>query len=248
MTTTSIQWAETDPGRVWRSLDGRYAIVANTLPETPPRAVYQARRIDEAMARAYPTRQDLGVLLDESPWCWNTENSVHSAQAVIERHAYTVEHFTRVPKDHPAVALSHFSHVEQGALAVVWKNGELVAQVLGMTLHDRDEGFVPAPWTEINLTELGLVPRDGIEVATTTDHGPEPCGNCSVRVGHPHAEGCSVAKCLVTGQQRLLCTYFGGSPTAGVEAVMTGSQDDFERYFKAPTGHDCGRDVWHGED
>ena len=36
---TELQWIETDPGTIWRTLDGRYAIHAVTLPETPPRTV-----------------------------------------------------------------------------------------------------------------------------------------------------------------------------------------------------------------
>ena len=78
MATSTLTWMETDPGRVWRSTDGRYAIVAQVLPENPPRTVYQARKIDQETARAYPTRGDLGYLLEETPWCWCAENSVHS--------------------------------------------------------------------------------------------------------------------------------------------------------------------------
>jgi len=58
---------------------------------------------------------------------------------------------------------------------------------------------------------------------------------------------CEIALCQVTGQQRLLCHYFGGSPAAGVEALTTGKQDEFEAYFKTPTGHDCGQDLWQGQ-
>jgi hypothetical protein len=246
MSDEPISWMETDPGHVWRSIDGRYAIVAHDLPENPPKTVYQARKIDPAMARAYPKRGHLGHLLEESLWCWNAENKVHSAQAIIERDAYTTEHFRRVPKDYPAVTLDRFSNITEGALAIVWKDGALVAQVLGMTLHDRGTGFVPDPWIEVDLTELGLVPHGNTELATTTDHGPPPCGNCGVKVGKPHDPVCSFATCQVTGKQRLLCSYFGGSPVAGFEAVQTNSQDEFERYFKTPTGHDCGTDIWTG--
>jgi hypothetical protein len=53
------------------------------------------------------------------------------------------------------------------------------------------------------------------------------CPDCDVAVGEPHIDngvdgGCDVARCLVTGLQRLTC----GLDHAG--------------------DHDCGRDVWTG--
>lgn len=250
MATTTMSWAETDRGRVWRSLDGRYAIVAHTLPEHPPRTVFQARKIDPAMAVAYPHRGDLGYLLEESPWGWNTENSVHSAEAVCERDAFRMAHDSSVPEDHPAVALSRFywpisNGTERAALAVAWRDGHLVAQVLGMSRRD-DTGYTVAPWTEIDLTELGLHAGE-TALSTTTDHGPAPCHNCGAKVGQPHGRRCPTARCEVTGEQRLLCDYFGGSPVAGVEAVTTGNQGEFDEFFKTPTGHDCGQDLHRAE-
>lgn len=44
----------------------------------------------------------------------------------------------------------------------------------------------------------------------------EPCHDCSVAAGEAHLDGCDVARCLVTGLQRLSC------------------MED----------HDCGCDVW----
>lgn len=248
MTAETLTWLETDPDQVWRSTCGRYAIVAHTLPENPPRRQFQARRIDDAMAAAYPERGDLGYLIEESPWCWNRENSVHSAQAVCERHAYAASQDRQFPEDFPAVALERFGPGYGEALAIVQEeDGRVVARLLHMALETREEGFVPRPFQEIDLTALGLVPGEGVQLATTTDHGPGPCGNCGVKVGQPHLRSCSFAKCQVTGQQRLLCTYFGGSPVAGMEAVATRSQEEFERYFKTPPGHDCGQDIWRGK-
>lgn len=247
MSLPTIEWAQTDPGRVWRSVDGQYAIVAHTLPETPPRTVYQARRIDQAMAQAYPKRGNLGILLTETPWCWNTENSVHSAEANCQRDAYHLARYRPVPRDYPAVAFREVNNLDGGALVITRnQDGRLVAQAIGMDLHDPDTGYVPEVWTEIDLTALGLAPSNGVDLEVTSDHGPPQCGNCGVEAGQPHGEYCERAKCLVTGQQRLLCTYFGGSLAAGIEAVTTNSQDEFEAYFKTPTGHDCGQDIWTG--
>jgi hypothetical protein len=252
MATKSLTWLETDAGRVWRSVCGRYAIVAQTLPECPPRTVYQARRVDEMTARAYPQRGDLGILLQETPWCWNIDNSVHSAEAICERDRWMLAHpgAFHVPEDHPAVALATFWWPQgrtggRGALSVVWKDNRLVAQVIGMHRTSEDAVAV-GEYTEIDLTELGVT-ADPTTLATTTEHGPGPCSNCGAKVDTPHGECCERALCKVTGRQRLLCRYFGSSPTAGVEAMLTNTQVEFERYFKAPTGHDCGHDLWRGE-
>ncbi|MEU5565512.1 hypothetical protein [Micromonospora musae] len=81
------------------------------LPERPVRTVYQARRIDDVTAAAYPTRENLGFLLEESPWQWNSENSensVHSAAAACERNLFRLTHSFNVPDDYLAVALSGF--------------------------------------------------------------------------------------------------------------------------------------------
>ena len=253
MTIRILTWrADDSGGNVWRSTDGRYAIVTHTLPETPSRTVYQARKIDQAMAAAYPGRSDLGYLLEETLYRWDADNCVDSAQAVCERDAFAATCQTSIPEDHPAIALARFwwpisNGTTRAALTVNRVNGDLVAQVIGMHRHD-DTGMVPEPYTEINLTALGLAPQPGTELHVTTDHGPEPC-NCGARIGEPHQDMCERARCEVTGQQRLLCTYFGGSPAAGMEALTSGrqgAQEEFETYFKAPAGHDCGQDTWQG--
>lgn len=48
--------------------------------------------------------------------------------------------------------------------------------------------------------------------------GPRSCGDCAAKPGDPHSDGCDVARCLVTGIQRLQCTG----------------------------RHDCGSQVWSG--
>lgn len=51
---------------------------------------------------------------------------------------------------------------------------------------------------------------------TPDETGPRNCGDCAVKPGEPHTDGCDVARCLVTGAQRLACDEH----------------------------HDCGRDIW----
>lgn len=246
----SLTWVETDAGQIWRSTCGRYVIMAITLPENPPKVEYLARRIDPAMAAAYPERNTLGFLLESSPWCWNEENNVHSAQAICERDAYTLANARPFPEDYPAIAMERFGQGLREALVIVWDSGELVARHMHMGLRTHEEGFVPQQSsTEINLTALGLVPGEGVELTTTTERDTDRCNGCRVRVGEYHRDRCSVARCLVTGRQRLMCAYFGDSPVAGIHAVTTGgSQQEFEDYFKTPTGHDCGQDIYTGKD
>jgi hypothetical protein len=250
MAKSTMTWVEMEPG-VWRSTNGLYAIVRQVLPERPPRTVWQARKIDQLMARAHPDCGDLGCLLKESPWGWCYQNDVGSAEAAIEYDAFASAHDTSVPGDHPAIAMSRFwwpvsNGLSRGALVVTRNGDDLVAQVVGMSCHD-DTGFVPDAYTEISLTGLGLVSRPGATGTVTTDHGPAPCHMCSAKIGQPHGPMCSLALCLVTGRQRLLCIYFGGSPVAGMEAVATGREAEFNEFFKTRAGHDCGQDPWPGE-
>ncbi|MEU3452216.1 hypothetical protein ABZ671_01035 [Micromonospora sp. NPDC006766] len=244
---TELIWANSAPG-VWRSLCGRYVILSVDLPERPVRTVYQARRIDPAMAAADRTGTYVGFLLKESPWQWNADNSVHSAEAVCNRDLWRSTHSLNVPDDHPAAALSGFwwpvGGGGRGALAVVWEDGRLIAQVIGMS-RANDDGVEVGEYTRIDLTALGVT-ADPAVLPTVTDHAPQ-CGGCNVKAGAAHAEHCGQARCLATGGQRLMCTYFGGSPVAGAEAVLTNSQAEFETYFKTPTGHDCGQDIYQGE-
>lgn len=58
-----------------------------------------------------------------------------------------------------------------------------------------------------------------VQRVTGECHWGRPCGSCHSELGEPHADGCSVARCLHTGLQRLDC------PGAR---------------------HDCGEQVWDG--
>ena len=60
------------------------------------------------------------------------------------------------------------------------------------------------------------------------EQGRPDCHDCGAQAGGIHDDGCDVARCLHTGQQRLACRMFG--PLLGQEP------------------HDCGRDAWLGYD
>lgn len=56
----------------------------------------------------------------------------------------------------------------------------------------------------------------------TKDLDCQNCPDCGVEIGQPHEDGCDVARCLSTGQQRLMCP----APHSGF--------------------HDCGQEIWTG--
>lgn len=245
-----LTWQEFAARKLWRTPDGQYLIMALTLPETQSgrsSAVYQVRWVDPVTRAAYPDRLNWGILIRECFWLWNTEDRVNSAEAEANRHAWflaNAEGFS-VPEDTPAAALAHFywpisKGTTRGALAIVWKDGQLVAQVLGMSRHD-DETTRIGTYVEIDLTAIG-VRADERDTPTLTEHLPQ-CAGCGAKAGSPHGEYCDQARCLVTGDQRSKCRIFGDASTAGMLTVATGgSQKEFETYFRNDAGHDCGHD------
>lgn len=68
------------------------------------------------------------------------------------------------------------------------------------------------------------------------------CGDCAVKPGEPHKGGCDVARCLMTGGQRLGCE--GPKDEFGFPRYTQITHDDGS---KAVVPHDCGWDVWTGE-
>lgn len=111
------------------------------------------------------------------------------------------------------------------------------------------EGVVPAR-ADLSLTaqraadHLRACPTLAVEVSgddaptvvASCSHGrqagwkPKPqCGDCGAYPGQQHSEGCDVARCLWTGDQRLKCTF---------------DDDDDDGFAEEP--HDCGKDIWTG--
>jgi hypothetical protein len=67
--------------------------------------------------------------------------------------------------------------------------------------------------------EIDTLLHDALRPPTRTKVSGEPCcPSCEVAIGHPHVEDCDVARCLVTGLQRLSCEH----------------------------EHNCGNDTWSG--
>lgn len=158
----TLVWVEIEQGKTWRSIDGRYAIVAVTLPETPPHTEYLVRKIDPAMAAAYPSRQTLGYHID-------IELDINAAKATAERDAWADAHWdTRsVPEDLPSVALERFfwpisNGTNRAGLAVVKENGRLYARVVGMCREGEDDPhFVVGTFAEIDLDDAVLHLSEG---------------------------------------------------------------------------------------
>lgn len=63
------------------------------------------------------------------------------------------------------------------------------------------------------------------------------CHDCAVSPGEPHLDGCDVARCLVTGGQRLQCYP---------EAAYDPSDPEWDEIAFDHYG-DCGQDIWTGE-
>lgn len=143
-----ITWARKGPG-VWRSTDGRYAVVATILPEDRPEptTTYTLRKIDSESAAAYPGT--LGSFLTER---YNLEEAQDAAIPDAHCDAHRAE--MSIPEDFPAVTLERFwwpisQGVTKGALAIVRDGDRIVARVIGMAC--REGPFEPVTYAEVDL-------------------------------------------------------------------------------------------------
>jgi hypothetical protein len=69
------------------------------------------------------------------------------------------------------------------------------------------------------IRTLGIEPDQAtIDRVTADCHWDRPCGDCAAELGQPHADGCDVARCMRTGEQRIACNG----------------------------RHDCGSQIWEG--
>jgi hypothetical protein len=144
----ALLWFELKPG-VWRSLDGRYAIIRTVLPEDrpDPTEVYTLRKISPEMAAAHPG--GLGYFITEV-------YRLEEAKAAAGRDAYCEAHAAEmsVPEDFPALALARFfwpisGGVTKAALAVVRDGDRLMVRVVGMARQE--DPFVPVTYAEVDL-------------------------------------------------------------------------------------------------
>jgi hypothetical protein len=79
---------------------------------------------------------------------------------------------------------------------------------------------------------------------------PNTCPDCGTRQGEAHADGCDVARCLWTGQQRLQCDY--GLVAECSRALAAAGRDALasrlaDYYGLDDLAHDCGDDTWTGQ-
>lgn len=151
MAADDLLWFELKPG-VWRSLDGRYAIIATVLPEDrpDPTTVYTLRKVSPESAAAYPG--GLGYFVSE-------RYRLEEAKAEAGRDAYCEAHAGEmsVPEDFPALALERFfwpisGGVTKAALVVVRDGDRTVARVVGMARQE--DPFVPVTYAEVDLSSV----------------------------------------------------------------------------------------------
>src|SRR5262245_2702879 len=67
------------------------------------------------------------------------------------------------------------------------------------------------------------------------------CPGCAVPPGEAHDNGCDVARCMLTGQQRLVCQAIADEGPNAPDGH--GGTVDIQ---PSHPGEDCGRDVWTG--
>jgi hypothetical protein len=148
----SLTWTEARPG-LWRSDDGRYAIVRSVLPEDrpEPNAVYVTRKISAVSVLAWPGT--LGYFLAE-------RYSLPEARQCAEQDAWRDAQgdACNVPADFPALALGRFwwpisDGTTGGALAVVEDGDRVVARVIGMCRSDRDV-YEPSTYAGVDVSSL----------------------------------------------------------------------------------------------
>ena len=147
MPDPDLTWTEPEPG-LWRSTDGRYAILKTALPGPLPNVIYTLRKIDPASARAYPGT--VGYFRAER---W----SLSEARRTAATDAYCDDHGAErhVPKDYPALALTRFfwpisEGTTRAALAISRDGDRVVARVIGMARGE--DAFEPAVYAEIDIS------------------------------------------------------------------------------------------------
>lgn len=80
-------------------------------------------------------------------------------------------------------------------------------------------------------------------------YDPSLCGDCRVRPGEPHQDGCDVARCMWTGTQRLQCVGGLAAECCRVlrDAGHGGLADELAHYLDLDDpAHNCGEDIWTG--
>lgn len=64
------------------------------------------------------------------------------------------------------------------------------------------------------------------------------CPDCAAGIGEAHDDGCDVAVCLTTGEQRIQCD--------GYEGRLVEADDGHLTYINQGVEHDCGQQTWTG--
>lgn len=72
------------------------------------------------------------------------------------------------------------------------------------------------------------------------------CGSCAVDHGDEHDDGCTIARCLWTGRQRIQCNGWAIDAVKVLKVHAPDLAEELRDYFDLDDDHDCGRDRWDG--
>lgn len=92
------------------------------------------------------------------------------------------------------------------------------------------EGFATtAPLTNDQVVRLIRALREAVPELRSAPIRVARCLDCGCLPGRTHLDGCDMARCVATGEQRATCEHRR------------------KMGYSSPEEHDCGHDVWQGQ-
>lgn len=104
---------------------------------------------------------------------------------------------------------------------------------------------VATAWLEQIRAATGAEPDQATVDRVTSDcHWDRPCGDCAAEIGQPHTDGCDVARCMWTGEQRIQCDGLDGH--CNCEDDNGYDPDGYTIHTCGQVPHGCGSQIWDG--